>query len=191
MDPIQSPDHPRTHGAQQAPRCQHIKVNGQRCAAPALRGESHCHFHKRIESPATYMEPYLPFIEDATSLQLALARIMRMLVLDHVEYKRCALLLYSLQIACANLKAFMAEQPKPEVAECEKVQKIEPKRAGAEKAKASDEPGSLAELLLGFLAKPEGDPGAPPPRIRSREDYYAAMEQRERAAALPGETSAP
>ena len=104
MDPIQSPDHPRTHGAQQAPRCQHIKVNGQRCAAPALRGDSHCHFHNHIESPATYVEPYLPFIEDATSLQLALARIMRMLVLDHVEYKRCALLLYSLQIGRASCR---------------------------------------------------------------------------------------
>jgi len=177
--------------ANNAPRCQHIKLNGQRCAAPALRGQSHCHFHKRIESPATYMEPYLPFIEDASSLQLALARIMRMLVLDNVEYKRCALLLYALQIACSNLKAFMAEQPKPELAEGEKVQKIEPKRASAGKGKNSDEPGSLAELLLGFLAKPEGDPNAPAPRIRSREDYYAAVgEKHPPSAASPGGNAA-
>ena len=192
MAPIQSSNHNPMHEAHAAPRCQHIKVNGQRCAAPALRGDSHCHFHNHIESPATYVEPYLPFIEDASSLQLALARVMRMLVLDNVEYKRCALLLYSLQIACANLKNFMAEHPKPEVAEGEKVQKIEPQRAGAEKARASDEPGSLAELLLGFLAKPEGDRNAPEPRIRSREDYYAAVERRRLPdAAASGGTSAP
>ncbi|HYN15763.1 MAG TPA: hypothetical protein VES66_08255 [Terriglobales bacterium] len=34
-----------------------------------------------------------------------------------------------------------------------------------------------------------GDPGAEPPRIRSREDYYAAVEQRDGAtAALPGKS---
>jgi hypothetical protein len=76
-------------------------------------------------------------------------------------------------------------------AEGEKVQKIEPKRTGAERTKTSDEP-RLAELLLGFLAKPEGDPDAKPPRIRNREDYYAAVEQRQHSsAALPGESVAP
>jgi len=170
--------------ANKAPRCQHIKLNGQRCAAPALRGESHCHFHNRIQYRALEAEdaePFLPFIEDATSLQFALMRVMRMLVMGHVEHKRCALLLYSLQIACANLKNFMAEQPKPELAEGEKVPKIEPKRAGEEKARTSDEP-SLAEFLPGFLAKPEGGPDAEPPRIRSRKDYSAALEERRRPA---------
>ncbi len=50
---------------------------------------------------------------------------------------------------------------------------------------------SLAELLLGFLAKPEGDPNAPEPRIRGREDYYAAVgEKRPPGAASPGENAA-
>jgi len=62
----------------------------------------------------------------------------------------------------------------------------------AEKAEAkNDEGGSLAELLLGFLAKPEGNPNAPAPRIRSREDYYAAVgEKRPPSAASPGGTAA-
>ncbi|HVP52891.1 MAG TPA: hypothetical protein VMT05_12310, partial [Terriglobales bacterium] len=51
------------------------------------------------------------------------------------------------------------------------------KPAASEKG---DEP-SLAELLLGLLAKGEnGDPDAPPPRIRNREDYYAALERKRR-----------
>ena len=56
---------------------------------------------------------------------------------------------------------------------------------------SGDEP-SLAELLLGLLAKDENeDPDAPPPRTRNREDYYAAVERKRRpdTAALP-ETSA-
>ena len=102
--------------------------------------------------------------------------------MDELEYKRAALLLYGLQIACANLKNFMAERPQPEAAEGERPQ---PKPASAEKQKPAaskngDEP-SLAELLLGLLAKGENeDPDAPPPRIRNREDYYAAVEEKRR-----------
>ncbi len=179
----QDPEH--IAPAHAAPRCQHIRMNGRRCGSPALRGESHCYFHDRIQFralDAEDAEPFLPFIEDATSLQFALMRVMRMLVRGGVEYKRCALLLYSLQIASSNLKAFMTEHPEPELAEAEKGRKVE--------GENGDEP-SLAELLPGFLAKPEGDPNAPPPRIRSREDYYAAVEQkRPPSAASPGETAA-
>jgi len=139
--------------ANNAPRCQHIKLNGQRCAAPALREESHCHFHNRIQErvlAAENREPSLPFVEDATSLQFALMRVMRLLLIGHsFEYKRAALLLYALQIAASNLKALMAEQPKPELAEGEQPQA---KLAGVEKGKMlagnnGDEPG-LADLLL-------------------------------------------
>jgi len=101
-------------------------------------------------------------------------------LMDALEYKRAALLLYALQIACSNLKNFTAEHPRPEVAEGG-----QPKIAGSEKEKrvankSGDEP-SLAELLLGLLAKGENeDPDAPPPRIRSREDYYEAVERKRR-----------
>jgi len=62
------------------------------------------------------------------------------------------------------------------------------KPAASEKA---DEP-SLAELLLGLLVKGENeDPEAPPPRIRNREDYEAALEQRKGpTAALPANSEA-
>ena len=187
MDPVQQPEHPRNYAAQQAPRCQHIRYNGQRCAAPALRGQTLCHFHQRAADPATYEERSLPpFIEDATSLQIVLMWVIRRLrtdgfhLMDELEYKRAALLLYGLQIACSNLKNLSAERAQPEAAEGERLQ---PKPASLEKRKPAasengDEP-NLAELLLGLLAKGEtGDPDAPPPRIRSREDSYAAVEQR-------------
>ncbi|HUO97835.1 MAG TPA: hypothetical protein VMU01_04170, partial [Rhizomicrobium sp.] len=73
MDPIQSFHHNPMQAAHDAPRCQHIRYNGQRCAAPALRGQTICHFHERAADPATYEERSLPpFIEDATSLQVVL-----------------------------------------------------------------------------------------------------------------------
>jgi hypothetical protein len=162
MDPIQVLDHNPMRAAHEAPRCQHTRLNGRPCAAPALRGQSHCHFHKRIEGSALYAEdaePFLPFIEDATSLQFALMRVMRMLLTGHADFKCCALLLYSLQIACSNLKNFMAEHPQPEAAEGERPQ---PKIVSGDKEKKTvsskngDEP-TLREFLLGKL--PEGGNG--------------------------------
>lgn len=188
----QDPEH--IAPAHAAPRCQHIRMNGRRCGSPALHGESHCYFHNRIQFRALDTEdsePFLPFIEDATSLQFALMRVMRMLVRGGVEYKRCALLLYSLQIASSNRKAFAAEHPEPTEVQQPQAKSVDGQKRKKAEGENSDEPGSLAELLLGFLARPEGDPNAPQPRIRSREDYYAAVGQkRPPGAASPAETAA-
>jgi len=191
---VQRPDRDSMRAAHNAPRCQHIRLNSQRCAAPALRGQALCYFHHRAQDPATYDERWLPVQDDAASLQLAVARVQRLLLMDGFEFKRATALLYSLQIACMNLKNLKAEFPQPEAAEGERPQ---PKPVSDEKRKPAaskngDEPESLAELLLGKLAQGEdGDPAAPPPRIRNREDYYAAIEQRrQRAGAAPPEKSA-
>ena len=179
-DPAPQPDPPRNHAAQQAPRCQHIRLNGQPCAAPALRGQTLCYFHHRAQDEATYDERWLPFPEDAASLQLALARVQRLLLMDGFEFKRATALLYSLQIACTNLKNLNAERARPEADEGERPQ---PKPASTARRKRAaseddDEP-SLAQFLLGALAKGDNvDPNEPAPRIRNREDYYAALEQR-------------
>ncbi len=189
MDPIQLPEHHRMRAAHESPRCQHIRYNGQRCAAPALRGQDHCHFHHNARNSRIFLNSDLPFIEDATSLQFVLMEVIRILATGHADYKCCALLLYSLQIACANLKNFMAEHPKPELAEGERPQPIigsgdKEKRIGS---KNGDEP-SLAELRLG--KSENGDPEKEPPRIRSREAYHAAVEKRNGAkAALPGRSA--
>jgi len=189
MEPISPIEHPRNYAAQQAPRCQHIRYNGQRCAAPALRGQAHCHFHARIQPRALQsqdIDPDFPFIEDATSLQFVLMRVLRMLNTGYADRRVCALMLYALQIACANLKNLMAEHPRPEVAEGERPKR---KLVSVERPKPAaslngDQP-SLAEFLLGLLAKGENeDPDAPPPR--NREDYEAAVEESKRPSpALP------
>lgn len=137
MDPILSPGHQRTRAALQAPRCQHIRLNGQRCAAPALRGQEHCHFHDSARHAAHTISSDLPFIEDATSLQFVLMDVIRTLATGHADYKYCALMLYALQIAGANLKNLRAELPQATEVEAAKM-------AG----KHGDQ-SSRPELLLG------------------------------------------
>ena len=94
--------------ANNAPRCQHIKLSGHRCKAPARRRRRFCHFHERILRPKrpTYA---VNFVEDATSLQFAIVEVLRQIGGRTADYKACGLSLYALQIACSNLKGFIAE----------------------------------------------------------------------------------
>ena len=91
----------------ETPRCQHIRFNGHRCAAPARSGSDFCIFHGyeydgRI--PTT-----IP--EDAASVQLELGRVIRQLQDGDIQPKAAALILYALQIAAMNLKRLHAELP--------------------------------------------------------------------------------
>jgi hypothetical protein len=101
-------------------RCQHIKVNGIQCGSPAMRHERHCFFHdqcRRISreinmnstEPATIK---LPTLEDANSIQLGLAEVMRLLVTKQIDHRTASLLLRALRIAAANVK-FTSLEPKP------------------------------------------------------------------------------
>ena len=101
-------------------RCQHIKVNGTQCGSPALRDEKHCYFHMRwhatrmsvILKQREHWIAGLPTLEDANSIQVGLAEVMRLLVTQEVDHKTGALLLYAMQTASANLKRTSFE-PEP------------------------------------------------------------------------------
>ncbi len=190
MDPKLSLNYRRTRGALQAPRCQHVWLNGQRCAAPALRGQTRCHFHQHIEPCALdsqAAEPHLPFIEDATSLQVVLNRVLRMINTGYADNKVSALMLYGLQIACSNLKNFMAEHPRPEAEEGERPQPEIVSAKQAKKFNGKDDEHSLAEFLLAVLTKGQNaDPDALPASMRKREDYCASLKERQAPSrALP------
>jgi hypothetical protein len=101
-------------------RCQHIKVNGTQCASPALREEKCCYFHMRwrrksmdvnlnVQEHGTIM---LPILEDANSIQVGLAEVMRLLATQQIDHRTAALMLYALQTASANLKQTSFE-PEP------------------------------------------------------------------------------
>jgi len=93
-------------------RCHHIKVNGTQCGSPALREEKYCYWHAICHREGSMAVAYLdeletamlPTLEDANSIQLGLAGVIRQLVHRDINPKTAALLLYALQTASANLK---------------------------------------------------------------------------------------
>ena len=69
-------------------RCQQIKVNGTQCGSPALRDAKHCYYHVRYHWPELDALPDsnewrkpLPTLEDANSIQVALANVIERLIL--------------------------------------------------------------------------------------------------------------
>ena len=100
----------QTHSARQAPRCRHIKANGDPCRAAANRGQDLCYFHQNAQMPAK--PERLPVLEDANAIQVALMLVMDGLYRYHIPHKTAALLLYGLQIASANLR-FLRLEPNP------------------------------------------------------------------------------
>jgi len=103
-------------------RCQHIKVNGTQCGSPAVREQDYCYFHGRWRRKGMYKYDYYDeqmeilteaSLEDANSIQVALAEVMRRLMRHVMDHKTAGLLLYALQIASANVKStsFEPEQP--------------------------------------------------------------------------------
>ncbi len=100
----------RTDQANRAPRCQHQKLSGSPCGAPALRGRRFCRFHDAGHRQKDYS---LPIIEDATSLQFAIMQVLRALVAKALDTRTAALMLYGLQISAMNLKRLREETPDP------------------------------------------------------------------------------
>jgi len=181
------PARQRMQAAHDAPRCQHIRFNGQRCAAPALRGQTLCYFHDLAQDPDTYDQRWLPLIEDATSLQIAIARVQRFLLMDCFEFKRATALLYSLQIACMNLKNLKAENPCLAPAEDE-LRQLEV--AVADKQPDQETGGNcngqaVAEAPAAAPAKGEN---AGPPRLEDPEDPYVVALRTGKAPAIAPKT---
>lgn len=102
----------QTHNARQAPRCRHIKANGEPCRAAANRGQELCHFHQN----ASAQKPErLPVLEDANAIQVALMIVMDGVYRYQIPHRTAALLLYGLQIAAANLRHLqLGPAPLPE-----------------------------------------------------------------------------
>jgi hypothetical protein len=100
-------------------RCQHIKVNGIQCGSPALRDARRCFFHEqciaRTKINLLFTEPaisQLNSLEDANSIQLALAEVMRLLINRGIDRPTASLLLRVLRTAALNVK-FTSFEPKP------------------------------------------------------------------------------
>ena len=93
-------------------RCQYIKANGTQCGSPALRDEKYCHFHMQwsLQNREINMNfnvrgtITLPTLEDANSIQVGLAEVMRLLVTNQIDHRTAALLLHALRTAAVNIR---------------------------------------------------------------------------------------
>src|SRR4051794_36175961 len=98
------------------PLCQHLKINGKPCGAPALRNRRFCYFHdesrkrrraseKRARAfPTRHNCLDIPILEDANAIQVGLMETIDAMVGARITERQCGLILYALQTASANLK---------------------------------------------------------------------------------------
>jgi len=99
------------------PRCTQIKVSGVQCDSPALKSRPYCYFHSRwhqdhpaAATPTTTTTtdaptlPQFPPLEDANAIQFALMQVANLILHNRIDGKTANSLLYTLQLAAANLK---------------------------------------------------------------------------------------
>jgi hypothetical protein len=92
--------------------CQHIKKNGSQCGSPALRNQEFCYFHDRcrplIQDGSGFAQIpsapfFLPRLDDANSIQQALAKVCQNLLHRRLDPKKAGVLFYAMQVASSNL----------------------------------------------------------------------------------------
>jgi hypothetical protein len=88
--------------ADKAPRCQHVRINGCRCGSPAMRQRKLCYYHEHQRTAPKKLE--IPMLEDAHSVQVAIAQVCQSLVNRKLDAKTAGVLLYGLQTAASNIK---------------------------------------------------------------------------------------
>jgi hypothetical protein len=98
--PNHLPPHPNVRN------CTHIKVAGQQCGSPALRGEHFCYFHTRVikgvqQRVDMQLHP-IALLEDHESIQLSLMHVVDGLWKGTLEPIRARLIIQALRIAARN-----------------------------------------------------------------------------------------
>jgi hypothetical protein len=99
-------------------RCQHIKINGDRCGAPALHERKFCRFHSccssvKFDISTSAAEPaaffYLPTLEDAASIRATITQVCQHLLHRRLDPKKAGVVLYGMQVALSNLDRLRKE----------------------------------------------------------------------------------
>ena len=86
----------------EAPRCQHVRLSGRRCKAPARRGLNYCNFHEAEHDTSANLT--FPPVEDAASVQVAADQVLQALRDNTIEFPRASLMLSGLRLMRANLR---------------------------------------------------------------------------------------
>jgi hypothetical protein len=92
--------------AEAAPRCQFVKLNGNNCGSPAMKGQSLCYYHAEAEKRKAEEADKaltLPTLEDKVSVQLAILRVFNHLVEKSIDEKTGRALISALRLAQRNI----------------------------------------------------------------------------------------
>jgi hypothetical protein len=96
------PPHPNVR------KCTHIKVTGQQCGSPALRGEFFCYFHTRVikgvQQRVDMRLDSMALLEDCEAIQLSIMHVVDGLVKGTLDPTRARLIIQALRIASRNAK---------------------------------------------------------------------------------------
>jgi hypothetical protein len=88
--------------------CTHIKVTGQRCGSPALRGEFFCYFHTRVikgvQQRVDMQLHSMALLEDCEAIQLSIMHVVDGLIKGTLDPTRARLIIQALRIAARNAK---------------------------------------------------------------------------------------
>jgi hypothetical protein len=88
--------------------CTHIKVTGQCCGSPALRGEFFCYFHTRVikgvQQRVDMQLHSMALLEDCESIQLSIMHVVDGLLKGTLDATRARLIIQALRIAARNAK---------------------------------------------------------------------------------------
>jgi hypothetical protein len=88
--------------------CTHIKVTGQQCGSPALRGEFFCYFHTRVikgvEQRVDMRLDSTALLEDCEAIQLSIMHVVDGLVKGTLDSTRARLIIQALRIAARNAR---------------------------------------------------------------------------------------
>src|SRR5215831_12013318 len=88
--------------ADEAPRCAAIKSDGTLCGSPKMNDHIYCFAHRQMMKGRAKTF-WLPPLEDANAIQMAVMLVQRALIDDEISEKKAGLLLYSIQIAASNV----------------------------------------------------------------------------------------
>ena len=97
----------------EAPRCQHTRLSGRRCKAPAKRGNNYCLFHEAEHETSPNLT--FPPVEDAATVQVAADQVLQALRDNSIEFPRASLMLSGLRLMRANLRQLGLEMDMEEI----------------------------------------------------------------------------
>jgi hypothetical protein len=98
--------------------CRHIKTDGRRCQAPALKAQYWCFFHRHLHIRGRNMmraarakaipadELKLPPLQDLQSIQVAISHIIQALAADRIDPIKARALLKGIEMAIPHVGTY-------------------------------------------------------------------------------------